>query len=231
MNKMKELLDVSGFDCVLLKTSERIKDDNFYYFTGLDKKDDFTSRLRIRKSEKPIILMNSLEYGNIRKNNRFRVMKLETSEDFKKILSKLPKKIGINYSSTTLASMKYMKSIAKGKKFLDVSKHLTSIREKKTMKEISKIKTACKLTSEVFSYILGAVKPGMTEKELEKKIGNKMENMGVYPSFPTIVAAGRNSAVPHHVPGKDKIKKGILLVDIGVVYDNYCSDMTRTFFL
>ena len=62
-----------------------------------------------------------------------------------------------------------------------------------------------------------------------KELGNKYGAEDV--SFDPIVAFGKNSAIPHHMPGKTKLKKGdIVLIDMGMKYKGYCSDMTRTFF-
>ena len=51
-------------------------------------------------------------------------------------------------------------------------------------------------------------------------------------SFPSIVAFGKNSSVPHHQTGNTKLTERIklILLDFGVKYENYCSDMTRTIF-
>ncbi|MCF6188745.1 MAG: M24 family metallopeptidase, partial [Desulfobulbaceae bacterium] len=50
------------------------------------------------------------------------------------------------------------------------------------------------------------------------------------PSFETIVATGARSALPHSVPGTVKILKNkALMIDMGLILDGYCSDMTRTF--
>ena len=48
------------------------------------------------------------------------------------------------------------------------------------------------------------------------------------PSFDTIVASGANGALPHAVPGSSRVKKnGSLTIDMGLILDGYCSDMTR----
>jgi Xaa-Pro aminopeptidase len=52
------------------------------------------------------------------------------------------------------------------------------------------------------------------------------------PSFPPMVAYGTNSARPHHDPGERRLQSGEpVIIDMGAVYQGYCSDMTRTFFL
>jgi Xaa-Pro aminopeptidase len=57
-----------------------------------------------------------------------------------------------------------------------------------------------------------------------------MRELGAEPSFPTIVAAGPNGALPHAEPGEREIGRGELVVfDMGAKLDGYCSDGTRTF--
>ena len=48
-------------------------------------------------------------------------------------------------------------------------------------------------------------------------------------SFSTMVLTGANAASPHGTPGSTKVKRGdFVLFDLGVVYEGYCSDITRT---
>jgi Xaa-Pro aminopeptidase len=54
--------------------------------------------------------------------------------------------------------------------------------------------------------------------------------LGVEPSFPSIVASGKNGATPHHVPTAAKLS-GFVVLDFGIIYRNYCSDITRTVFV
>jgi Xaa-Pro aminopeptidase len=101
----------------------------------------------------------------------------------------------------------------------------------KTPREISKIKKACNLGDKVFDYILRKIHLGITEKELVREIDSFIKNSGSKPSFPTIVAFGKNSANIHNVPADNKLAKNqIILLDFGVELNGYCSDMTRTIF-
>ena len=52
----------------------------------------------------------------------------------------------------------------------------------------------------------------------------------IKPAFDSIVVSGKKTSFPHALPTKDKIED-ILLIDIGAVYEGYCSDITRTFLL
>ena len=58
----------------------------------------------------------------------------------------------------------------------------------------------------------------------------RMRELGAEdPSFPAIVAAGENSALPHHDSSDREVKKDeLLLIDMGAIVNGYCSDCTRT---
>ena len=104
-------------------------------------------------------------------------------------------------------------------------------REVKTDEEIQKIRDSVLLNEKVFRKVYSTIKLGMTEEHVALAIENTMRRMGAErPSFDTIVAFGRNAAKPHAVPGDRVLGKGeAVLIDMGLVLDGYCSDMTRTF--
>ena len=70
--------------------------------------------------------------------------------------------------------------------------------------------------------------PRITEAKLRADIDWEMSQRGLEPAFPTIVASGKSIATPHHIPAKKPIL-GTLLIDLGVRYNGYCSDVSRTF--
>ncbi len=104
-------------------------------------------------------------------------------------------------------------------------------REVKTEDEIERIRRAVSLNEQVFRTVYPTVKPGMSESQIALSIENTMREMGAEgPSFETIVAFGTNAARPHAVPGGRVLQRGeTVLVDMGLVLEGYCSDMTRTF--
>lgn len=98
--------------------------------------------------------------------------------------------------------------------------------------EISKIQKACEITDNCFSYIKSYIKPGMTEKQIANEIDEYYKHHAEGTSFETIVASGENTSKPHAVPTDRKIKEeDIITIDMGCIYDGYCSDMTRTIFV
>lgn len=107
---------------------------------------------------------------------------------------------------------------------------LTDLRMVKDNDEIELIAGAESIGDEAFDYILGMLKPGMTEKECALEIEMYMRKHGADAlSFDVIAASGINSASPHAVPTDKPLEMGdFLTMDFGCIYKGYCSDMTRT---
>ncbi len=96
--------------------------------------------------------------------------------------------------------------------------------------EIKLLRSAAKMGSELFQVILDSVRPGITENEVAADLEYAARRTGAEQmSFPTIVASGKRSALPHGVASEAKIAaKGFVVCDFGVILAGYCSDMTRT---
>ncbi len=107
---------------------------------------------------------------------------------------------------------------------------IEEIRIVKTDAEIEKIKAAQKIAEAAFDHILTFIKEGMTEKEISLELDFYMLSHGADAlSFETIAVAGKNSSMPHGVPGEYRVRKGdFITMDYGAVVDGYHSDMTRT---
>lgn len=102
----------------------------------------------------------------------------------------------------------------------------------KTQDEIRKIKMACRITDAIFTSI--CVRPSlaqMTEIELKDFILSEIKKKGLRPSFPPIVSGGKRAGNEIHPKSTDSILSGFVIVDFGVRYEGYCSDMTRMFFI
>ena len=100
----------------------------------------------------------------------------------------------------------------------------------KSEDEIGLLKRSVLRNEQVFSLVYNTIEPGMSEREIALALELTMHELGAErPSFETIVAFGENGAKPHAVPGDRILKSGeIVLIDMGLVLDGYCSDMTRT---
>lgn len=125
-----------------------------------------------------------------------------------------------------------LRKTLKGKKLIPLSKELDQLRTIKTASELRIIKQAQKLNEKTLSSVIPHIKAGITEKELAWLIEKTAHELGATSlAFPSIVSFGKNTASPHHTPSNQKLKRGdMILIDMGVKFDDYCSDMTRTFF-
>ncbi len=101
----------------------------------------------------------------------------------------------------------------------------------KSEEELELLRESTRLNEQVFNLIYNTLEPGQTEREIALAIELTMHELGAEkPSFDTIVAFGTNAAKPHAVPTERVLQSGdLVLIDMGLVYKGYCSDMTRTF--
>ena len=111
---------------------------------------------------------------------------------------------------------------------VDVGNDLLLLRAVKTPDEIARIRKAVSLNDRIWCEVRREIKPGLTEKEIQRMIRARMNDLGDGEAFETIVCAGVNAAECHHVPDGTVWRRGEpLLVDMGVKLGGYCSDMTR----
>lgn len=107
---------------------------------------------------------------------------------------------------------------------------LRLLRMVKTEDELLKIREACRLADYAVEVGVNEITDGKTEMEILAAIEFEMKKSGVSQmSFSTMVLTGINAASPHGTPGNTKIKRGdLVLFDLGVVFEGYCSDISRT---
>lgn len=117
---------------------------------------------------------------------------------------------------------------------IDKSNTLNDIVERlrmvKSPEEIAKMKKSQEITDAAFQNVLKIIKPGVTEHDIALEIEYYMKKHGASgPSFDLIAIAGENTSKPHGVPGNRTLHDGdFITMDIGSVFEGYCSDMTRT---
>lgn len=109
------------------------------------------------------------------------------------------------------------------------------LREIKDAGELALLRLACEAADAALADLVqrGGLRPGRTEKEVGRELESLMLDHGADTiSFETIVAAGPNSAIPHHRPTDAVLAKGdFVKIDFGALVAGYHSDMTRTFVL
>ena len=107
------------------------------------------------------------------------------------------------------------------------------LRQLKSEEETAKIKKAVLITIQALRHIRTVLEPGRSELEIAAELERFIRCQGARTSaFDVIVASGPNSCFPHHLTGERIIKNNEpVLIDIGVDYNGYKSDLTRVFFL
>ena len=114
--------------------------------------------------------------------------------------------------------------------FVSAEEKLRKLRMIKDARELKIIEEACALADYAVEFGASEIKEGKTELDILGAVEYALKQKGVTEmSFATMVLTGANAASPHGNPGQTKIKKGdLVLFDLGVVVDRYCSDITRT---
>lgn len=139
-------------------------------------------------------------------------------------------KLGIEERALSFAAYGAMNKFITGATLIPMKNMIAKMREIKSIDEIENIRLAAKIADNAFADTVNRMKPGMTETEVAAELEYNMRKAGASkPSFDTIVASGKNSALPHGKATEKKLENGdFVVMDFGCIYNGYCSDMTRT---
>ncbi|MFC1728492.1 M24 family metallopeptidase [Nanoarchaeota archaeon] len=224
--KIKELQGILkkkkiGFGLFLLG------DPNISYFSGF--KDGIC--LIIPKDKPAKLFVHRMDYNRAKNSSKVRVVKLPKGTSLFKFIKKSfkSKKIGINKNNLSLNFYKELRKTWKSS-FFDLSKICFDLRKIKTKKEIELYKKACRLTDKILQKTLKNLKKLKTETEIAAFLQYETKRAGHDLSFPSIVASGINAVNAHHVP-TGRMKKGFCVIDFGINYKGYCTDITRTVYV
>lgn len=134
----------------------------------------------------------------------------------------------------TVKNFNILKKTARGLriKWKPIKHPIEELRAIKTAEELRSIQIAQHLTDQIFYSIKPILRQGITEIEVANFIKKKtFDHLNASLAFDPIVAFGKNTSIPHHDASLKKLKKGeLILVDMGVAYNGYASDMTRMIF-
>jgi Xaa-Pro aminopeptidase len=140
-------------------------------------------------------------------------------------------RIGIEAAHMSVAERDSLfKAIKKAKKIIASPPIVEPLRMIKDKAEIESIRAACKLGVDLFRAITKKLRPKITESEVAGELEFAARQAGAEQmAFPTIIAGGQRSALPHGRASSAAIPaEGFVVCDFGVILAGYCSDMTRT---
>ena len=106
---------------------------------------------------------------------------------------------------------------------------ISSMRLIKSPAEARAIRKSAAMNDQTLASVLNSIQGGETEHEIARRIRDEADRLGAEKlSFDSIVATGAMSSRPHYEPQMRRIQTGdFLLIDMGLIVDGYCSDMTR----
>lgn len=107
---------------------------------------------------------------------------------------------------------------------------MSKLRRQKQKREIELIQQACNITEKGFRRVLGFLKPGVWEYEIEAEFIHEFKrNRSKGFAYTPIIASGKNNVILHYIDNNQQCKDGeLVLLDVAAEYANYASDLTRT---
>lgn len=136
--------------------------------------------------------------------------------------------IGFDEAKVTFREIRSLQE--KGISLIPLDSFVKKIRMQKDLQEIQTIKKSVSILQKGFKFLVDQLKEGMEELELEEIFGDFLKTNKCTAAFKPIIAFGENSAKPHHRSSTRKLKNGeVVLLDMGVSFNHYHSDMTRCF--
>lgn len=221
---------------VLWNGVEPHTDSSLFYMTGIPY-GLFEGSILVAERNGGITLITSPLEESIARESASKDVEIHVDTETKaiearlrKILGNKPTLIGVNSPELSYKSFLQLKSVFRGSQFIDVSNAFESARLVKDAGEIEKIQKACDIASKVYKNIPKMLKDRVPESTVAAKMAYQMQELGGSGvSFDSIVAFGKNSALPHYSAGNANLSRGqFVLCDYGTKYQKYCSDITRT---
>jgi Xaa-Pro aminopeptidase len=138
--------------------------------------------------------------------------------------------MGFEEEAVTVATARRLEALETGAELRPVTGLVEPLRARKDVGEVAAIRHAAVLAGEAFAGTLSAIRPGVTEREIAAVLESELRRRGSeWHPFPTIVASGPRSALPHARTETRSVQAGdLVLLDFGAQVDGYCADLTRT---
>ncbi len=205
----------------------QVRDDLLYYLllTHLE-----LGIMCIPQKGKPVLYAIPFEVSQLSKEYPNIIVKPLT-DSFNELLKK--QRIPLGYRHTSLPAKQYIHATSPRSKRSDIVLLYgeEKLMARKLQEEQVRLKKAANITDDIFAEVVARWNSFETEQDVAKAIHISAIEKGVELSFPTIVASGTNASNPHHVTLTEALQPGFCVIDMGVRYMGYCSDMTRTIYI
>lgn len=237
MSKVEEIqqyLQQEGLDAAFITTP-----DNVFYVSGFHSNPhERLLGVMVFKEAEPFLISPLMEVPDVKAAGwSFEAIGHEDTDDAWDIVKQavqkrgdLPATIAIEKSHLTVERLERMTQLFPEATFSRLDEQLNGMRNIKSEDELEKLRKAAQLADYAIEVGCKEIAEGKTELEILMAIEFEMKKKGAEKmSFDTMVLSGPKTSSPHGTPGDRKIQKGdFILFDLGVVYQGYCSDITRT---
>ncbi|MDR0297762.1 MAG: Xaa-Pro peptidase family protein [Streptococcaceae bacterium] len=220
LTKLKEKLALENLSAFIVTDMK-----NLFYLTGV-----FNLEGALFVTTERAILTTDSRYAGLVAPLSADGFEIQITRDYFAPLRELTGRIGFE---DTLDFATYQSLSGLTENLVSTSNLMAEIRQFKEPEEIETIRKACQITDEAFSQVLKFIRPGVEEIEVANFLDFKMRELGASGvSFETIVASGKNAAIPHATASHKTIAYGdVVTLDFGCWLNHYASDMTRTLFV
>jgi len=231
------------------------QNSDLFYLTGVDQEEtvlvlfpdcpnmEFTEVLFIRRTNEKIAVWEGHKLTEEEAKEATGVQNIHWYEDFEKVMHQIilmAENIYVNLNENDrfsnnvgyngLSFAHKIKALYPAHKIERSAPILGRLRAVKSETEIDLMRKACDITAKAHRRVLGFVKPGVMEFEIEAEITHEfIRNRSNGHAYTPIIASGKNACVLHYIENSAKCKSGeVILMDYGAEYANYCADLSRS---
>lgn len=200
------------------------KPENLFYLTGFRG----TNGTLLVAPKKYELITDARYFYTVKK---LKIPYFDQSKGLKKSLGRYAQ-IAFEQNDVTVGKLKYWKKQVPGVKWKGVSGLVEQLRLIKNPDEIKIIRQATKMAIRALELFEKTIRVGQSEDEMEWNLLQVVREVGADGfSFPPIITFGKETADIHHQKGDNRLKKGQqMLLDFGLIYRGYITDMTRMFY-
>ncbi len=231
IEKAKEVMEEDNLDILVLLTQE-----NVFYLSGVYFKHPFSSAFILPQEDDPTVLTHEYEFFRALDESR-----IENVHNFKKeetlyssIINHLKNffktaSIGVEMEYIPHPFYQSLQEAFSHSQILPASYVLEDLRVIKTSDEQTDMRKSCELLDIAINSAIEVAHEGVTELEIVAKAEEAMRSKGAADrSFRSIISSGMRTSYTHGWATEKTLNSGdLVMLDMGAVYNNYCSDMTR----
>lgn len=228
LERLREILDEKGLDGVVITQPE-----NRRYLSGFTG----SAGVLVITQERAWLITDFRYFEQVKQQSpAFELVEIAANSREVKVLADQIgalglRRVGFESHAVSVEAFDQWKQAMPDVSWIATGTLVEGLRRIKEEAEIQAIAEAVRIADEAMIHVMEWIRPGMMEREIAWELEVYMRTHGASAlSFTTIVASGPNAALPHAVTSERPVQIGDpVVIDMGAVYQGYCSDLTRSF--